>query len=678
MRTPVCTISLADLSATGIPLQPPDAVVVAHDLTLRAERGDLPGIPSANVVRFSSDGALGIEGPVAAGRSVERAARLLDAMLPGFDAPSHLRPAGALRLVIARALGTLDLPAYTSLDEFARALERFAAPDRAASVRALCESWSEAVSRAEGVVALQADAGATEAGDTELTISDVRRARRATGLTLSDISDRSRIPISLLRELEWGYFVNWPDGHYGRTQLVRYAHAAGLDDEVVIQAVWPVLQDAIRARASGKQVFARPFVERPFVEDSVVMAVASTTVDASTSTSLIRDERTLTLVRQDDPRRRRRLFAVLAIPALLAVGLIPAVWNAERSQEPSAPVSGSVTTQAPAREPVARSMAGGASTIEGTEASIEQRKEVTTGPAPVAQVPTPRTPASNSPAAVPAAERTMPSTEDRADPHPAQLSGQVAFSPAFASTGSAMFYHSGRSGDSSAIMRADTDGTGGVLRVTSIVNDNAQNFHARPSPDGRMIAFDSDREGERAVYLADASGGDVRRVTGQGFAAVPSWSPDGRRLAYVRAEPGRPRVWNLWSVDLASGDTTRLTSHRVGQPWGAAWFADGRRIAYSHEDRLIIRSLDSGSERVFTSPKKGRLLRTPAVSPDGRRVIFQVYKDGAWMLDLSDGSMTRILTDPTAEEFTWSSDGRNVAYHSRKTGDWGVWVMAAR
>jgi len=697
MRTPLCTISLADLSATGIPLLPSDAVVVARDLTLRAERGDLPGIPSANVVRFSSDGALGIEGPVAAGRSVERAARLLDAMLPGFDAPSHLRPAGALRLVIARALGTLDLPAYTSLDEFARALERFAAPDRAESVRALCQSWSAAVSRAEGVVALQpdagaveaADAGAAEAGDTELTISDVRRARRATGLTLSDISDRSRIPISLLRELEWGYFVNWPDGHYGRTQLVRYAHAAGLDDEVVIQAVWPVLQDAIRARASGMQVFVRPFVERPIVEDSVVVAVASTTVDASTSTSLIRDERTLTLVRQDDPRRRRRLFALLAIPALLTVGLIPAVWNGVRSQEPSAPVSESVTAQrpAPVREPVARSTPGGAGTIEGTEASIEKRQEVTTGttgttgtagPAPVPQVPTAATPAPNSPMPVPVAERAVPSTDDPADARPAPLSGQVAFSPAFASTGSAMFYHSGRSGDSSAIMRADTDGTGAVLRVTSIVNDNAQNFHARPSPDGRMIAFDSDREGERAVYLADASGGDVRRVTGEGFAAVPSWSPDGRRLAYVRAEPGRPRVWNLWSVDLASGDTTRLTSHRVGQPWGAAWFADGRRMVYSHEDRLIIRSLDTGSERIFTSPKKGRLLRTPAVSPDGRRVIFQVYKDGAWMLDLSDGSMTRILTDPTAEEFTWSPDGRNVAYHSRKTGDWGVWVMGAR
>ncbi len=185
----------------------------------------------------------------------------------------------------------------------------------------------------------------------------------------------------------------------------------------------------------------------------------------------------------------------------------------------------------------------------------------------------------------------------------------VAFSPAFASVGSAMFYHA-EGGDRSAIMRADTDTTGAVLRVTSIVDDDAKNFHARPSPDGERIAFDSDREGERAVYVADANGRNVRRISGEGWAAVPSWSPDGKSLAFVRAEPGTRRAeerpWNLWITDLESGDTRRLTNRKFGQPWGAAWFPDGRRIAYSHEDRLIIRSLDGGDERVFNTPIKGR------------------------------------------------------------------------
>ena len=77
--------------------------------------------------------------------------------------------------------------------------------------------------------------------------------------------------------------------------------------------------------------------------------------------------------------------------------------------------------------------------------------------------------------------------------------------------------------------------------------------------------------------------------------------------------------------------------------------ANGKRIAYSHEDRIIVRSLDGSGQQAYTSPRKGRLLRTPAVSPDGRRIVFQMYQDGAWMLDLSDRSMTKILADPTED-----------------------------
>ncbi len=251
----------------------------------------------------------------------------------------------------------------------------------------------------------------------------------------------------------------------------------------------------------------------------------------------------------------------------------------------------------------------------------------------------------------------------------------TAFSPAFATEGSAVFYHSG-SGASSAILKADTDASGSVLRVTRVVDDRASNFHARPSPDGTLIAFDSDRDGERGVYVADAEGQDVRRVSGEGFAAVPSWSPDGRILAFVRAEIDRPQVWNIWTLDRDTGRETRITAHTVGQPWGAAWFPDGKRIAYSHEDRLVIRALDGSRQWTFPSPIRGRLVRTPAVSPDGRRVMFQVRRDGGWLLDVRTGRMTKVLADPSAEEFTWSPDGNRIAYHSRRSGKWGVRILS--
>ena len=243
-----------------------------------------------------------------------------------------------------------------------------------------------------------------------------------------------------------------------------------------------------------------------------------------------------------------------------------------------------------------------------------------------------------------------------------------------------MFYQA-KASDGSALMRADTDGEaeGDVLQITRIVDDTANNWHVRPSPDGKQIAFDSDRDGTRGVYVADANGSHVRRVSGDGYAAVPSWSPDGATLAFIRGTGPQPDdVWNLWTLNLSSGETRQITRNKIGQPWGGSWFPDGRRIAYSHETRLVIHDLENGTERAFDSPIKGRLVRTPAVSPDGRRVVFQVHRDGTWLLELRNGSMRRILDDPTAEEYTWAPDGRRLAYHSRRSGVWGVWVMAPR
>ena len=177
------------------------------------------------------------------------------------------------------------------------------------------------------------------------------------------------------------------------------------------------------------------------------------------------------------------------------------------------------------------------------------------------------------------------------------------------------------------------------------------------------------------MYVSDVDGRNVRRVSGPGFSAIPSWSPDGRMLAFVRAEPHEPNVWNLWTVELATGDMRRLTSYREGQLWGASWFPDGSRVAYSHDTRLVVRDLSTGDERVYRSPVKGTPVRSPAVSPDGIRAVFQVQDKGTWLLELKTGTMRKVMADPSAEAYTWSPDSRRVAYYSRDDEKWGVWVM---
>jgi Tol biopolymer transport system component len=285
-------------------------------------------------------------------------------------------------------------------------------------------------------------------------------------------------------------------------------------------------------------------------------------------------------------------------------------------------------------------------------------------------------PASARPAEAVKAARIPEGTVGTAAPATGLTDSETAWSPSFAAAGTAMFYHAqGERG--SALMRADTSDEGTTLRITRIVDDNSRNFHARPSPDGAQIAFDSDRDGERGVYIANSDGTNVRRVSGEGFAAVPSWSPDGTTLAFVRAESDKPRVWNLWTLDLKTGEIQRLTSNRYGQMWGASWFPDGRHVAYSHEFRIVVLDTLTGRERSYQTPRKGKLVRTPAVSPDGNRIMFQVYQDGAWLLEVEDGSMRKVLADPSAEEYSWSPDGRRVAYHSRRSGEWGVWLMTS-
>lgn len=618
MSTRVLPVPLTELCAAA-PLDHLEAVTVVHEIALRVSRGELPGVPSAHVVRLSPSGALSVEGPIAAdGSAVRRAAHLLETLLPGFD--SGLRVPGALRLIVARALGTLDLPPYGSLESLSEALARFAAEDPAQCFRHIVESRPEPPAvpalRVEAAVPVFQGLAARDAG---ITVSDIRRARRATGVPLSEIARRCHVPAHLLRELEWGYMEHWPGSHMGRRLIIGYARVAGLDEELVTRTVWPLLAESVRGRGSVA-------LDEPPALPVVVDIFRPRELPA---TSLARIEPAA------EPRwAGRRLVAALTIPALLAIGLAPALRNhpADRRADQRA-------VAAPA-QPAA--------------AAVSETEAVTT-------------PEGNGKAP---ASATRPDGQAR----PAPIADAPAYSPAFASAGSAMFYHADVNGRAK-LMRADTDQRGDILRVTSVLDDRGRNFHPRPSPDGRQIAFDSDRDGERGVYLADANGRNVRRVSGGGFAAVPSWSPDGQRLAFVRAEPGRPKVWNLWTLDVATGQTRRLTSYRVGQPWGGSWFPDGRRIAYSHEDELVVLDLATGKKRVFKSPVKGRLVRTPAVSPEGSRVVFQVYRRGTWLLDVRTGAMRKVLGDPTAEEYAWAPDGRRVAYHSRGKGNWGIWVL---
>jgi Tol biopolymer transport system component len=379
--------------------------------------------------------------------------------------------------------------------------------------------------------------------------------------------------------------------------------------------------------------------------------------------AVIRPEMLSPSVATEHRRRRRRLsgFVRFAAMLVLLVAAAGAGWLIRAAYGPVWPFENAITVE---RSPAAPETAPASRPTPTTGERAERAADRvgTTGPVVSRE------------AVKPAVVTPAPAIEG-------------AYSPSFAPSGEAMYFHTGRTGEPSALGRSNEPSALGRsseplarssgspdTQLLRIVDDGSSNYHVRPSPDGKWIAFDSDREGVRGVFIGRADGSELRRVSGPGHAAVPSWSPDGRQLAMVKAEPDRERVWNVWLLDMSTGDLRRVTGFTQGQPWGASWFPDGRRIAYSHEDRLIIHDLETDSTRVFQSPRTGRLVRTPAVSPDGSRIIFQVFRDGVWMLDLGDGSARRVLTDPTAEEFAWDPQGRRVAFHSKRSGGWSIFI----
>ena len=228
-------VSLTELAAAGIRLRPVEAVTLVSEICRQDAAGELRGIPSPSVIRITRDGQVVAEGPMTTNQDAVRCtAHLLNVFVGGFDAPPEYRASGALQIIIARALGTLDLPCYDSLDAFCAALSRFATLDVRDAARDLFKDWMRT--------------RMPRASIAPLTISDVRRARRATGLTLQDIAAVAGVPAVRLRDLEWGDMRQWRADAEGRAHVTRYARAAGLDDQVVLSIAWPMIEEAF-ARA---------------------------------------------------------------------------------------------------------------------------------------------------------------------------------------------------------------------------------------------------------------------------------------------------------------------------------------------------------------------------------------------------------------------------------------------
>jgi Tol biopolymer transport system component len=203
------------------------------------------------------------------------------------------------------------------------------------------------------------------------------------------------------------------------------------------------------------------------------------------------------------------------------------------------------------------------------------------------------------------------------------------------------------------------------------------------SPDGRRIAYAA-----RGIWLVNADGSEPRQLTTQsnGRNTRLYWSPDGRKLAFLSGACG-DFCEHLYVINADGSGLRNLTPHLRGGPGrGAAdpsWSPDGRTIAFVRRDfrsnavYVVRPDGGSGRRRLTWAPVD---YAAPAWSPDGRRIAFVGTLDGNFEIYVmnADGRRRRNLTlhpgydgDPT-----WSPDGRRIAFVSNRDGAYGIYVMS--
>jgi len=245
-------------------------------------------------------------------------------------------------------------------------------------------------------------------------------------------------------------------------------------------------------------------------------------------------------------------------------------------------------------------------------------------------------------------------------------------------------------------------GGGAATRITS---GPAMDLQPRFSPDGKRIAYASDRGGTENIWICDLEGKNARQVSTEKAVQVngPEWTPDGQWLI------GRKRITDqssigyveLWMWHMNGGDGVGITK-KDDQPdaAGPAFSPDGRFLYYSaragryrydsNTDNGIwqIKRLDrrNGQSVAITGESGGAA--APALSPDGKRLAFVQRiraKTLLQVMDLDSGAVRTVAPDVTRDEqqgfcthglfpgYSWSPDGKSiVATAEGKIWSWNV------
>jgi TolB protein len=237
-----------------------------------------------------------------------------------------------------------------------------------------------------------------------------------------------------------------------------------------------------------------------------------------------------------------------------------------------------------------------------------------------------------------------------------------------------MAFISTRGGRSKELWVMNFDGSG----LKQLTRNGTINLSPRWSPDGREILFTSYRDRHPKLYAMDfPSGRDRAVVAGRGLTIGGAFSPDGREIAISREESKGNS--DIVLLDRSGAVVDRLTDDD-GIDVSPSWSPDGRRIAYcsSRGGSPQIYVLDLGSRQSRRVSMQGSYNTQPSWSPAGDRIAYTGRVGGRFQIFVVEagGGGARQITRSGGDNVdpSWSPDGRYLVFRSTRTGQGRLWV----
>jgi dipeptidyl aminopeptidase/acylaminoacyl peptidase len=209
----------------------------------------------------------------------------------------------------------------------------------------------------------------------------------------------------------------------------------------------------------------------------------------------------------------------------------------------------------------------------------------------------------------------------------------------------------------------------------------------RWSPDGKHIAFVSDRDSHSLIAIYDWGGDSIRYlVPSVDKDSLPRWSPDGKWILFVRTRgtenklpliPVRPKPWSLWIADAATGSGHMLWRSGNALDDSLPDLTEDASVKFAANGRIVFSSEQDGRNHLYSIPVTGgtATLLTPGdfdvedvtLSADKQSILYSSNQDDIdrrhlWRVPVAGGAPQQALTSGNTMEWSpvESGDGKSI------------------